>query len=121
MFTPNIVSRDDDAVRERRLARGGKKAVDALLLEAIRLGVQLALYSMVLAGSQGARRQTDASAVIVELLRPIGIPPHFVIQVAVGAIILQVGLVQLLKVGTFFAFGTCAGAVRVEQNGQGGG
>ncbi|MNF70986.1 hypothetical protein D3C84_529210 [compost metagenome] len=54
VLTPVIGGGNDDTVRERRLARGGEEAVDILLLDAVVLGVQLALDGMKLTGALGA-------------------------------------------------------------------
>ncbi|MNF96985.1 hypothetical protein D3C84_797980 [compost metagenome] len=54
MLAPVVGGGNNDAVRERRLARGGEETVYVLLLDFVVLGVQLALDGVVLAGALGA-------------------------------------------------------------------
>ena len=106
VLTPVVGGGHDDAVRERRLARGSEETVDVLFLDFVVLGVQLALNRVVLAGALGARHQVDTCVLAAEalLLGPLCVHPHLVVQITVGGLIAQVGADQLLEVGAFFAF-----------------
>lgn len=122
VFAPVVGGSDDNAVRERCFAGSGEETINVLLLDAVVLGIQLALDGVVLACPLGARHQVDAGVATVQSLffGPVAICPYFIVEVAIGRFVAEIGEDQLFEVSTFFAFGDRCRSVGVEQGLKGG-
>src|SRR5262249_17410603 len=80
VIAPKIRGGDDDALRERLLARRGEEAVDVGLLEAVIGRVELALDRVDVAGG-GRGDEVNACVALVELLLagPFSVRKHLAV------------------------------------------
>ncbi|MDN3553280.1 hypothetical protein QWY74_07365 [Halomonas almeriensis] len=111
---------DDQALNERRTARGADEGVDIAALQPVGAAIELALDSaVVVLGTPDARHQVDARVLgrrfATDMLNPIGIGPYLVILLTLHVIVLYPGLYQLLEVGSEFTRGTGMLAIAVQQ------